>query len=361
MSVTRLISLLQALYRLTLVAFPSEFRAEFGEEMVEVFGQRLAAPGQGIWAVLVVGGQELGQIPLALLRLRLYLGRKKQQQVRQLLSRISGQAIFGVPPVDNDGRFSRLQLSLEIMPFLLTAGLILLLTYRPPDWLPVRWSHPLDAAVLWAGELPLLGLLLGMVRGMPRWAYPYGGLLIGYSLWVAAENQLLWLWMFLLLAAVSLAVMALIIHRGKRPLPTFFQQIGTSIALDWTRLSFGVFGATPLLILAAFDNAYLNHRTPYLALALLLMVLAALLYIRSRRQDWQLAALLIGTTLLFIPALLDHVYWRGWLVHTVWLALLWAWMVTLLLLPLLSVPTQLLSHILSSWPDGKESDPRDLS
>ena len=327
MGVSQLISLLQALYRFMLVAFPSEFRAEFGEEMVEVFGQRLAAVEHRIWAVLAMGGQELGQMPLALVRLHLFLGRKKKQQVMRLFLGISRQAIFGVPPGDNDGRFSHLQLSLEMTPFLLTAGLILLLTYRSPAWLPVKWGDPQDVAVLWAGALPLLGLLLGLVRGMPRWAYPHGGLLISYSLWVAAEQQLVWLWVILLLTAVSLAVMALMVHRGDRPLPPFFQQMGTSIALDWTRLSFGVFGATPLLILAAFDNAYLNQRTPYLALALLLMVSVALLYIRSRRQDWQLAALLMGTTLLFFPALLDHVYWQGWSAHMVWLVVLWTWMV----------------------------------
>lgn len=69
----------------------------------------------------------------------------------------------------------------------------------------------------------------------------------------------------------------------------------------------------------------------------------------------------MGTTLLFFPALLDHVYWQGWSAHMVWLALLWAWMVALLLLPMLSVPAQLLSQSLLSWPDGKESEPHDLS
>ena len=70
--------------------------------------------------------------------------------------------MFGVAPVDNDGRFSRLHLSLEMTPFLLTSTLILFLTYRPPAWLPSRWYDPLDMAAVWAGSLPLLALLLGL-------------------------------------------------------------------------------------------------------------------------------------------------------------------------------------------------------
>jgi hypothetical protein len=64
------------------------------------------------------------------------------------------------------------------------------------------------------------------------------------------------------------------------------------------------------------------------------------------RQDRQLAALLGGTTLLLVPALLDHIYWQGGAGSIDWLVVLWAWMVTLLL-PLLSVPVQWASHDLS--------------
>ena len=336
--------LLQALHRVMLLTFPSEFRAAFAEEMIEVFDERLtAAQEQGTRAVAILGGHELRQWPAVLLRLHFYRWQKKGRQLTQLFARISWETVFGQSPVVDDGRFSLLHLLLEITPFLATTILILLLTYWSPSWLPLNWHDPLDGAVVWAGAMPLLALLLGLARGMPRWAYPYGGLLTGYALWLAVEQRLIWLWILLLLTAVSLAVMAVVVNRGERPLPAFWQQIGASIALDWTRLSFGVFGAVPLLLLAAFDNAFLNQRTPYLALALLVMVLTALLYSRSRRQDRQMAALLGGTTLLFIPALLDTVYWLGWGSSMTWLLVLWAWMVVLLWLPLLSIPAQFIA------------------
>jgi len=341
MRVFRLVDLLPALHQIMLRTFPPDFRTEFGEEMVEVFRERLAtAEDQGTWAVVVLGGQELGQMPRALLGLHRYLWQKKRQQFVSLFSRISGHAVFGVPPVDNDGRFSRLQQTLEMIPFLLTATLILLLTYRPPAWLPSGWHDPLDMAAAWAGALPLLALLLGLACGMPRWAYPYAGLVTGYTLWAAAEQRLVWLWVLLLATIISLVMMAVVVHRGKQPLPTFFQRLGASVILDWTRLSFGAFGAAPLFILAAFDNAYLNWRTPYLALVVLLMVLTALLYGRCRRQDVQLAIILGGTTLLFVPAILDHTYSLGRVGDIGWLLALWASMMTLMLLPVLSVPVQ---------------------
>ena len=341
MKVFRFVAMLPALHQVMLRTFPLGFRTEFGEEIGEVFRERLAtAEDQGTWAVVVLAGQELGQMPRALLGLHLYLWQKKRQQFVDLFSRIPGHAVFGVPPVDNDGRFSRLQLSLEMIPFLLTATLILLLTYRLPAWLSPGWHDPLDMAAAWAGALPLLVLLLGLARGMPRWAYPYAGLLTGYTLWAAAEQRLVWLWVLLLATIVSLVMMAVVVHRGKKPLPTFFQRLGASVILDWTRLSFGMFGAAPLLILAAFDNSYLNWRTPYLALVVLLMVLTALFYGRCRRQDRQLAIMLGGTTLLFVPAILDHTSSLGRVGDIGWLLALWASMMTLMLLPVLSVPVQ---------------------
>ncbi|MCA9979143.1 MAG: hypothetical protein KC413_25450, partial [Anaerolineales bacterium] len=271
---TRMVFTAQALYQTMLRAFPAEFRAAFGEEMAEQFSERLAdAAEQGIWTVALVGGREIWQWPAALLRSHFYYWRKRRQHIGQVWNR---RPLFGVPPFANDGRFSSQKRLLELLPFLFTMSLIVYLTY----WPQVKRAAPLEMAMVWAGVVPLLALLLGLARGLPRWAYPYAGLLFGYTLWLAVAQRLVWLWMLLSLTAVSLAILAVIVNHGERPLPILWQQIEASIALDWTRLSFGLFGSTPLLILAAFDNAFLNHRTPYLALALLVMLLTAFAYSR---------------------------------------------------------------------------------
>jgi hypothetical protein len=351
----RFVAGLQAWYRLMLHVLPTRFRSDFGEEMAEVFDERLAEAGkQGIWAVLALAGREVGEMPVALLRLHAYKWQKKRRRVRQLFSPVPGQAVFDVPPVDDDGRFSYRGLFLEIAPFLLTASLILLLTYKPPAWLPSKWRDPMDAAGVWAGVLPLLVLLPGLAWGMPRWAFPYAGLVAGYTLWAFAGQRVAWLWGLMLVAVAFLGILAVLVDREEQPLPPFFRRLGASAALDWTRLSFGVFGAAPLVILAAFDDSRLNQQTPYLALALLFMPLMALAYGRCRRQDGQLVALLVGTTLLSIPALLEQLFWRGGLEGVGWLVTLWAGLVTLLLLPLLSVPVRWASLNMSPRGNNKE-------
>ena len=95
------------------------------------------------------------------------------------------------------------------------------------------------------------------------------------------------------------------------PLPIILRRIGQSLSLDWTRLSFGVYGTTPLAILIAFDDGYINNRTPYLALSVLLMVAGALLYTRSRQNLTQVAVLVGGTSLSVWAAWLDKVTFAG--------------------------------------------------
>jgi hypothetical protein len=100
----------------------------------------------------------------------------------------------------------------------------------------------------------------------------------------------------------------------------------------------------PFLIITAFDDTYLDDQTPYFALSVLLMILGALLYSRSRRQDRQFAALAGGVTLMLGPALLHQAYFQGswlafpnlWLADASWMSALWAFMIILLLVPMLA-------------------------
>jgi hypothetical protein len=73
-----------------------------------------------------------------------------------------------------------------------------------------------------------------------------------------------------------------------------------------TRVSFGAYRALPLVILAAFDDGRLNGRTLCLALAALLMVAGACVYIRSHRPIVKVTALLSGLSLALVAALLDQ-------------------------------------------------------
>jgi len=239
-----------------------------------------------------------------------------------------------------------MQAGLEVSLFLSMGVILVLQTYLPltrPVSGPPRSLGSIGTIILLLSIPPFL---VGLARGLPRWAYPFGGILLGYSFLVAARFNLLPFLAALLLASVVLAVAAAVVHSRYRPLPPLLQRMGQSIGLDWTRLSFCIYSVMPLMITTAFDDARYNNRTPYLAISVLLMVAGAFAYIRSRRTVLQMTALLGGMSLSFGCALLDRAYFMGglgsWLsspsprlAEIGWMLRLWANGTALLLAPFL--------------------------
>jgi hypothetical protein len=350
------------LYQLSLYTFPTRFRSDFADEMVEVFQMQLEQQArEGVWAMLLVSFQEFYQLPLALCRVHLAAWRKKLagQSLWQFVSR---SPFHSIEPA-NDGRFSWWQTFLESMPFAVTSACLITLVYIRPEWLPAGWQRQWPGLGWFVGLFALPMFLLGLARGMPRWAFPAGGLLLGYSQLLAQWYHLTFFWAGMLLAVFALAMMAVHTHLHSQPLPPFLQRIGKSIALDWTRLAFGFYAMLPFLIMTAFDGIYSVQRTPYLAMALVLMTLAALVYSRSRQQPQQYGVLLVGIPLALLPALLHQAAFQGgmlawlasparWLADFTWVSVLWAFMITLLLLPMFA------RLIYQTWTD-KYSSPNE--
>ena len=219
-----------------------------------------------------------------------------------------------LPPAPPDGRESWRQAFWELSPFLLTAGFLVLTTYLPFVEVSAGWQR--DAEFLGKVIMPLTlpFVLLGLARGLPRWAYPFLGLFLGYQIFVSYQSNM---WLFLiamLFAYFMLGAAAIITDPQPRLLPTLVRRIGQSLSLDWTRLSFGVFGAMPLIPLIAFDDAHTNDRTPYLVLSALGMVLSAFTYCRSRTASAQITALLTGLTFSIWCAWMDRIAFAGGLV-----------------------------------------------
>lgn len=294
-----------SLYRLLIRLYPRRFRQTFGAEMTGVFHSRIedAATG-GTWPIIAVCLHELRDAPRALLKAYWSSFGKKWQTGIQRLRQTASTA--DLPPPPPDGRHSRKQLALEMSLFLLAALLLTGANYLPifNDLGMHRDLALMDKGVT-ALTLPIL--LLGLARGLPRWAYPFTGLLLAFQTLRAAQTGI---WPFLLIMLLAYAVLgflALLSNPQPAPLPLLLRRIAQSLTLDWTRLSFAVFGATPLALIIAFDDGHANNQTPFLALAAASMVLCALLYCRSRRPQLQLGALLAGTTLSIGAAGLDMV------------------------------------------------------
>lgn len=330
------------LYGLLLRAYPADFAETFGDEMRRVFlsGARDAS-AQGRLGRFFL--RELADAPRGLAGAH-WFGWKQRWQtgVRALRSAASAE---GLPPLPPDGRASRGQALLETALFLLTGLLLVWATYYPPAGLdPGRLHDPfLLGKIIVPLALPVL--LLGLARGLPRWAYPAGGLLLAHFALTSAPG----IWAYLaanLLAGLLLALAALNTLPEPASLPFRLRRIGQSLAADRTRLSFALYGALPLVILAAFDDGFTNSRTPYFALAVAGMVAGAAVYTRSRDRRFQLGALLLGTAVAVWAAWLDKTAFGaalpGWTafpqpgpVEAAWLLRLWLTWTALLLLPVL--------------------------
>jgi hypothetical protein len=334
-------------YRLLMNVYPPAYRAEFGSEMYDTFIEGAEEAGsQGRLGKFIL--KELRDTPKALAYAYWDGWQAKLQTGIQTLQDIASTS--DLPPAPPDGRESWRQTFYELGLFMVAAGLLIVVTYS--DGLDTGWQREPDflgKVITW---LTLPFLLLGMARGLPRWKYPFGGLLLGYHLFVSYQAGLWTFLLVMLLAFFVLAVAETLTNPQPSLLPLPLRRIGQSLSVDWTRLSFGAFGAMPLVILLAFDDAHLNNRTPYLALSALMMVVCALLYCRSRDRTNQITALLAGLTVVICGAWLDKIHFAGGLMNwrtvpaagipeLLWLLKLWLQWGLLILLPALFV---LLGH-----------------
>jgi hypothetical protein len=291
-------------YRLLLKVYPPAYRAQFANEMCETFIEGVEEAGsQGRLGRFIL--RELRDTPKALAHAYWDGWMTKVQTGLQILQDVASTS--DLPPAPPDGRESWPQALFELSPFVASAFLLILVTYLPFSGVNAGWQRDPDFLGRLITPLALPFLLLGLARGLPRWVYPVGGLLLSFQLFVSYQSSM---WLFLitmLLAFTALAVAEVITNPQPSLLPLPLRRIGQSLSLDWTRLSFALFGAMPLVIILAFDDAHADNRTPYLAFSALTMVACALIYCRSREKTLQLTALLAGLTFSICGAWLDNV------------------------------------------------------
>lgn len=338
-----LVSPLTHLYRLILSVYPAAYRAQFGREMYDTFIEGIEdAESHGAlgWFLL----KELRDTPKALANAYWNGWMMKLQNGIQVLQDIASTS--DLPPVPPDGRDSWRQAFLELSLFLITALLLLLVTYLPFVEMNAGWQRDPEFLGKVIMPLTLPFLLVGLARGLPRWTYPFGGLLMGYQVFVSYQSSMGLFLFIMVLAFLALAVAEVVTNPRRSLLPLPLRRVGQSLSVDWTRLSFGLFGAMPLVILLAFDDAHINSRTPYLALSALTMVVCALIHCRSRERTLQISALLAGLTISICGAWLDKIHFAGGLMNWVtvplagieelfWLLKLWLQWGVLILSPVL--------------------------
>jgi hypothetical protein len=280
-------------YKIFLLMFPPRFRADFSEEMLEVFSFAVADPDLGVnerWKVFL---REFTGLPAAAM---------KERFKRPVMKNASNP----LPGWEGSLRGRELMVAMGAFVF---PYIGVLLKTDTSSFLGL--AFPLALAMMG------LVLLFGLFKGIPRWCLPYLGLALSMLsffvvfnwiidkyvsfviplmgprpvtpqtrlLWEAFFSGMLWFGLFL---AVFLFLGLVSFVRRLRP---FYLQLQR----DWTAVSFIFYGGAMTALVLLFKDY--RYEGPYALSSIFFLASGAWIYLRSP-FPWQRAlALLSGLTL----------------------------------------------------------------
>jgi len=196
-----------------------------------------------------------------------------------------------------------------LLPVLFLFGLLLSLfiTSQPKPILALGILLPVIVGFLFA-------MLIGWVKGFPRWVFPYWGFILLITLYIRDFSGTIagyWVdgnwWAWTPVAAVAL--IGTLWARGLKPVSSLFK----SIWKDWTLLSFAFYGTLPLMFLFAYDEV---HGSPFeyiiQSAATLILAVGTAIYMRTE-NIWHRFASLVGGFSIGWLAVMIHlgIYWNG--------------------------------------------------
>ena len=317
-----LISALVSLYRLLLRLYPPSYRAEFGDELLEVYDQALReAAEEGFWGVASRALRELRDLPGVLTRLHL------PRRLPAMLTRLFPQTADQTP-----WRTALLSMLL----FIISGPLGIIQSYHP-GWDPQRlpWIYPL---VMVLGGLTICaGLAIGTVKKFPRWSYPYAIYAIFLLTFLATYliNRTPWDinhegWVLFVVVGASILV--------TWRLPAF-RPFYANLRQDWTLLSYGLYACT-LFILGTHDSDESPVLNLWVLLPSLIGIGGALAHLRlasaTRRIGVLLLSMSVGVVIWWSPVLSGNTgTWQGTLVVTGILLMIWGILGALIMAPIL--------------------------
>jgi hypothetical protein len=147
-----------------------------------------------------------------------------------------------------------------------------------------------------------LGLLIGVLKGFPRWSYAYLGMSLYFGWSYNNQNYYglfykWWVWIPLFVAIV----LGLLLTRSLQPLARLFQGAWN----DWTRLSFSLYAlALPMLTVIFFDEDWGAFQLYGLFFDTVLLAAVAVAYMRSRTTLGRVLSLQAAVLVLVVKGLL---------------------------------------------------------
>ena len=300
------VAALISIYSKLLLLYPRGFRKEFGEEMQVVFRDLVNEAGkEGILFLVVVGTREMLILPGSVLQ-EFWHEFKKKHTIRDRNEQLESESVI-------KGGTSRWDAVICTLPFVLFA--VASIIGKIPFW-------GIYADLVFY-VIVLLGLLIGLVNGVPRWAYSY----IGWSL-VFAWNWQLWSPLLMTIGIALLWTRSLFRLR----------QVVRGIWRDSTLLSLTMYTFVGFVMLPYGEN-HSPYWIGFMIVSTFTIAASLWLFMRSTKPSIRYIALMSGfVTSLAINRICDTTWdfaayyglpatppapWYGSIFETIVIALVW--------------------------------------
>lgn len=289
------VRLITKVYRMLLAFYPPRFRAEFGEEMEDVFTTALTE-------VQPPGGKQPWR--LFWREIRDWPGSVLQEHLRARRRKMSANGFI------EEKQLPRSELLAALIIFLLPLFTIFVTGINPPQWMDyflliLFWGGVLFALGLaiskrlppWSlpylGFVLMLGIILSRYDRFWSWIYPYFIQSFGPRSYWPLPIRIIYVGVFGFIVLFSILLSALVLVNLLRLLP-YTRGVWQRIRADWTQLSFMLYGGLVFGILLVFDEY--RYEDVWKFVAWLCLALGAWLYLRAKGQKQRILALIGGAT-----------------------------------------------------------------
>jgi hypothetical protein len=296
----RFLTSLIDIYSKLLVLYPRGFRNEFAEEMQEVFRTSLDEAAKRGWLILVITcARELIGLPFHILREFWHEFERKETVM------VTSETV--AQEISNSVRSSHGEAFLSALPFAVFGVVCMIGKIRAP-WVGIY-------TYLTFYFLVLLGLLIGLVKAFPRWAYSYLGWSVLYVWWWASMSTSglkvlgyrmgdeAWGWRAVYPLMITFGI-AILLTRSIRPL----RELVLGIWQDWTSLSLSMYSFVGFIMLL-YDEVRSPYLIAFMTASTLLISASVWIFMRRESHLHRFGTLLAG---FFVGLLIDRICATTW-------------------------------------------------
>ncbi len=287
-------------YSRALAFYPHRFKNEFADEMLVVFRVSFEDTlNQGTLQTLSFCLKEFGGLPFHILREFWHDFERKET--------VMGTNEKAELASTKDARSSHREAFLSALPFALFGAVCMIGKSRVP-WVGIYADLTFYFVVL-------LGLLIGLVKGIPRWVYSYLGWSLVYAWWWTnmytrgfklfgyTFGDESWGWRVWVPLLITVGI-ALLLTRSLRPL----RELVLGIWQDWTLLSLAMYSLVGFMLLL-YDEVHAPYTIAFMTASTLVICASVWIFMRSAHRVQRLISLLAG---FFAGLLLDRIYNATW-------------------------------------------------